>query len=81
MEVLPNLGVVRLSSIFDWYESDFTSWVETQHAKAGASLLDYVALAHPDPRALDECGACRVEFVEYDWGLNDRRKEKLGKRS
>jgi hypothetical protein len=66
--------VVRLSSIFTWYEEDFTRWMRVQYPAEPATLAGYVRrLADPERRAaLDACAGCAVRFVRYDWGLNDR---------
>jgi len=73
VEVDSDRGRLRLSSIFDWYESDFTNWMEAMHPDEEPSLRGYVLLHAQPPRAeaLRACTACRVEFIPYDWGLND----------
>ncbi len=64
-----------LSSIFRWYESDFTSWLERRQAGQGSGLRDYVLLYLDPERAapIRACADCRVAFLDYDWGLNVRR--------
>jgi len=65
---------VWLSSIFDWYESDFVDWPTRRHPSRGNTLLDYVE-RHLDAAgvtALRACVDCRVEFIEFDWALNSR---------
>jgi hypothetical protein len=65
---------VRLSSIFDWYASDFTDWMKQNHPDRPATLIGYVGL-HLSPEqtdALDRCDKCEIEFVAYDWALNDQ---------
>jgi len=66
---------LRLSSIFDWYESDFVDWMKTARPAEESSLRGYALLYLPPSRAeaLRACTACRVEFAHYDWGLNDRQ--------
>ncbi|MEM7410992.1 MAG: DUF547 domain-containing protein [Myxococcota bacterium] len=72
-EVRPGDREIHLSSIFDWYTDDFTDWVTQQDPAREASLESYVRLAHPDgDRVLAGCEDCRLVFVPYDWGLNDR---------
>jgi len=67
---------VYVSSILDWYESDFTRWLEKNHPDQPATLLTYISLYAPQEheaallRARDEGYA--VDFIEYDWGLNDQ---------
>ena len=53
---------VILSSIFDWYQSDF--------ANSEAQLLSYLAQHHPGLRALLDSGASINVSYDYDWGLN-----------
>lgn len=66
--------VVRLSSILDWYERDFTRWYEKRFPGSDATLLDYVLLyVAPERRAeLEGARDYEVEFLPYDWRLNDR---------
>ena len=39
-----------------------------------ATLRNYLATQLPEPQAsaVRSCDDCRIEFVDYDWGLNDR---------
>ena len=58
---------VRLSRIFDWFEEDF---------RAGGGVLATVAryVDAEDARWLEARGRrARVEFLDYDWALNDLR--------
>jgi hypothetical protein len=76
--------VVHLSSILDWYEGDFTGWYEKRHPGSDATLLDYVALyVEPARRAeLERARGYEIEYVPYDWGLNDQaRHEQSGTRA
>ena len=75
VHVDPSQRVVRLSSIFDWYEADFTGWMERHAPQEPATLLGWLRHhAEPDRRRqLLACSDCRVEFVPYDWGLNCAR--------
>lgn len=68
--------VVHLSSILDWYEQDFTGWYAIRHPGTTPVLLDYVAL-YVDPERREEMLRARaydVEFVPYDWSLNDQAR-------
>ena len=69
-------GKIELSSIFDWYEKDFTKWMEKHHPETEPTLIEYVKLYLPDDELaeLERCTDCKVEFIEYDWGLNDQRE-------
>jgi hypothetical protein len=73
VEIDPTLRVVRLSSIFDWFESDFTDWVKWRRPSESPTLLSYVRLHASAEQAarLAACNDCEVEFIPYDWGLND----------
>ena len=66
-------GVMHLSSILDWYERDFTSWVASNRPESAPTLKSYVALHIFEDGAgtPTDCDECRIEFVEYDWALND----------
>ncbi len=74
VEVDADASRLRVSSIFDWYESDFTSWVERERPGEPPTLRSY--LLHHLPAAtadaLRACGSCEVEPIPYDWALNDR---------
>jgi hypothetical protein len=65
--------VVRLSSIFDWYENDFVTWYRRQFPDRKATLLNYIALYVPADQAEDlrRAAAYDIEFMPYDWRLND----------
>ncbi|XOV84369.1 MAG: DUF547 domain-containing protein [bacterium] len=54
-------GALILSSIFDWYQSDF--------ATDTAGLLEYLARFHQRPALLLEADRNRIKY-EYDWRLN-----------
>jgi hypothetical protein len=66
---------ILLSSIFDWYESDFRSWLQHQCPGQKATLLDYVALyvSAEKTEELQRAASYRVRFIPYDWRLNDQR--------
>lgn len=61
---------IYLSSIFDWYEDDFLTWLKNEKGIEEPILLDYISLylkrpVNKDWRNYD------VNFYEYDWRLND----------
>ena len=68
--------MLELSSIFSWYEGDFTDWLKAQHPEREATLRSYVLLHAPSEKAeaIRGCPECRTAFVPYDWGLNDQRR-------
>lgn len=55
---------VYLSPIFKWYEADFR--------RNGAAILDYAERYLPPEAAAElKTGGFRIEYTDYDWGLND----------
>lgn len=66
---------IRLSEIFQRYQTDFTGWLQRQGLEA--SLVAYVRRYLEGERraALDACAGCTVTFLEFDWTLNDERLE------
>jgi hypothetical protein len=69
-------GVVRLSAIFDWFAHDFVEEYgrapgrfDTPRQAVMNFVGRYVSDAH---RAYLETDAYRVEYLEYDWTLNER---------
>jgi hypothetical protein len=61
------VGKVRLSPILDWYAEDFGS---TPRARLEA-IIPY--LPQEIAKKLRDERGVRVEYLEYDWGLNDKR--------
>lgn len=66
---------VSLSSIFEWYESDFLTWLQRTFPDRKATLLGYVALYVSVEKAeeLRQAASYTVRFIPYDWRLNDQR--------
>ena len=64
-------GVVRVSKIFEWFGQDFAA-LGGGNPRRG--VLEYVARHVADPALADRLrsGALRLEFLDYDWTLNDR---------
>ncbi len=70
----PDAGAITLSSIFDWFESDFLDGVAARGDIDGEpTLVDYIEpyLDSAQRDALRRCLDCRMEFAPYDWRLND----------
>ncbi len=65
-------GILRVSKIFDWYEEDFT---DGEGANAGPKrfLSAYAEQlgAGPETRKLLEQADFEIEYLDYDWRLND----------
>ena len=74
VEISPDEGKIRLSPIFKLYRDDFLEWVKTNRPDQTATLLTYIApyLDAKQATALAQCRDCRIEFQEFDWGLNDQ---------
>lgn len=65
-------GVVNLSAIFDWFSSDFTSYVKAR--EVGETVLDYVSLflSKDDILYLQNHPDLQIVFLDYDWSLNNQ---------
>ena len=65
-------GVVNLSAIFDWFSSDFTSYVQAR--EAGEIVLDYVSLflSKDEILYLQNHPDLQIVFLDYDWSLNNQ---------
>lgn len=59
----PARKVLRLSSIFDWYGGDFA---------ATGGVAAFVAKYGPPALAEAARDGWKVEYMDYDWGLNGR---------
>jgi hypothetical protein len=72
----PDRNILYLSSIFKWYEEDFTGWLRANRSMAEPTLTDYVLLYLAEPTRAELAslnGPPALEFLPYDWGLNDSR--------
>lgn len=71
-------GVARLSKIFDWFREDFPRTGESavalnRVAGKDAGILEFAVQHVPQELAVAIVkGRFRVEFLPYDWGLNDQ---------
>lgn len=58
-------NVARLTALYDWYKDDFLSQAD--------SVLDYAArYSLPLRKALDSGAEVRIEWLDYDWSLNEQ---------
>jgi hypothetical protein len=68
--------IIYLSSIFKWYDKDFTTWYAAKFPERKASLLSYIAL-YLSPEKTDELkkigNSYTLRFIPYDWRLNDQK--------
>jgi hypothetical protein len=65
------IGTLEVSSIFDWYEVDFTQgWrgYDSLH-DFFRTHADWIVADAENAQALRE-GELQVEFLDYDWKLN-----------
>jgi len=67
---------IYLSSIFNWYEKDFTSWYADKYPGRESSLLSYIGLylAPEKMEVLKKISdSYTLRFIPYDWRLNDQK--------
>jgi hypothetical protein len=65
---------VFISQIFQWFEDDFIDWLKHHHPELSASLPGYIALYLDGEKASEWekiSTTYRLEFIPYDWQLND----------
>jgi len=71
-------GVVSLSSIFKWFGEDFipsfgTDDLFTDHNRIERAVLNYIVSYMGDAdRAFLETGDYRIDYLPYDWSLNEQ---------
>ncbi|PKH57484.1 DUF547 domain-containing protein [Shewanella sp. Choline-02u-19] len=67
-------GTLYLSSIFKWYDEDFTMGFNNSHSVAAFLLLyiDVLELTPAQQAALTR-QEMQIEFLDYDWSLNDNQ--------
>lgn len=68
---------LKVSSIFKWYGEDFVprfaaTITQPRPDRDRAILGVIAAYGPPEAAALARSGSARVEFLSYDWSLNDR---------
>ena len=68
----PEEAVAKISSIFEWYEEDFTS--------SDSTLSDYISRYVNDPSVADGLrnGLYEIRFLPYDWALNGLPPSSMG---
>ncbi len=67
----PSSPTLQLSSILDWYGEDF--------GKDDSAKLKAIAPYLPDSaRPLAESGQAKVDYLQYDWSLNDQSDPSKG---
>ena len=63
-------GIVYLSSIFDWYDDDFLNWLNKNKNIQEPHLLDFIKLYYDD-QIIEGMYSMEIEFIDYNWQLND----------
>jgi len=63
-------GKIYLNSIFDWYDDDFIDWLREIKEIEEPHILDYIKLYY-NGQVDEEWYDYDIEFLEYDWALND----------
>lgn len=72
-------GIVWLSAIFDWFGGDFVSRqgrdeAPAQPSDAAKAVVAFVSrYVSDEDRAYLASGDYRIEFLNYDWTLNEKR--------
>ncbi len=75
--IVRNKGRVFLSPILDWYGKDFLPRYTTEkgfsgHDRVKRATLNFVSgYLDSDDRAYLETGDYKVEYLDYDWSLNE----------
>jgi hypothetical protein len=65
---------IFLSEILNEFQADFTSWYEKEYEIENATIIDYLKLFLPqrDKEFLAKHPSAKIEYVAYDWRLNDQ---------
>jgi hypothetical protein len=65
---------LHLSKVFDWYADDFLRYLKVNRGLESPHVADYVRLYLEGPAGeeLARAGAVRVEYLDYDKGLNEQ---------
>ena len=63
---------LRLSRIFEWYQSDFINDLSRRGLPSSQGIVDYLIDAAPAQlkSSLKQAVAYKIEYVDYDWNLN-----------
>lgn len=63
---------LRLSRIFEWYQSDFINDLHRRGLPSPHGIVDYLIDAAPPQLkpSLQQAVAYKIEYVDYDWNLN-----------
>ena len=73
----PVSGRVQLSKIFDWYGKDFEKGHKGfDSVKSVVARYSDLLASSAEARAKLKAGDFRIEFLEYDWRLNDAGRKR-----
>lgn len=67
---------LHLSAIFDWYDQDFLNWLEITSPGQNLRVVDYILHYLKEETAAlinNDRDSLQIEYLPYDWGLNDLR--------
>lgn len=70
-------NILHLSSIFNWYEDDFLSWLAHKYPMQTPALIDYILpyLKAETAHLIEKKRpSLKIKYLPYDWGLNDKQK-------
>ena len=71
----PAAGKLEVSKIFDWYGEDFEhDWHGYTSVKATLARYADLLADRPEDRAAIRAQRVEVDFLDYDWSLNDRSR-------
>ncbi|MBT8354528.1 MAG: DUF547 domain-containing protein [Desulfofustis sp.] len=70
-----------LSAIFSWYEEDFLNWLDLTSPGQDLTIVDYL-LGYLDEQTAaylrKDRDTLKIDYLVYDWGLNDQRGRPSG---
>ncbi|HEY4999417.1 MAG TPA: hypothetical protein VII36_09745, partial [Usitatibacter sp.] len=73
----PQSGKLEISKIFDWYGKDFERGHKGFTSVKGAMARYADRLADkPEDRAAVKAEKADIEFLDYDWSLNDTKSSR-----
>ncbi len=76
VEIDRDARVLRVSKIFEWFEDDFTGWMERNGL--GGGVAGWIARYLPEEAAPPDLGSYRIVYREYDWSINDSGRDRGG---
>jgi len=70
-------NIIYLSKIFKWFETDFTGWYKNIYGVKNVGIKDFLMLYlfEEDRRYFQKHPNLRIQYLDYDWALNDQAIE------